>query len=167
MLEALGIDLAQILTTWAGFLIVVLILRKTAWKPLLDFLDARREKIRKDYADAEHALSDAEALKGDFAHKLADIKAIERERVQEAVKRGEQFADGIVAEARAKAEVALEKAKADIDIEAEKAQIQLRADVVDMTIAVAEKLIGERLDDEKHRALIRQYIESLGRVSHA
>jgi len=167
MLQALGIDLAQILTTIAGFVIVVLILRKTAWGPILDFLDARREKIRKDYADAEHALSDAESLKGEFEHKLADIRVIERERVQEAVKRGEGVADGIVAEARAKAEATFEKAKADIEIEAEKAQIHLRADVVDMTILCAEKLIGERLDDDKHRALIRQYIESLGQVRHA
>lgn len=167
MLQALGIDPAQILTTIVGFVLVVWILGKTAWGPILDFLDARREKIRKDFADAERALTDAEALKGDFEHKLADIRAIERERVQEAVKRGEQVADGIVAEAREKAGAVLEKAKADIEIEAEKAQIHLRLDVVDMTIIVAEKLIGERLDDDKHRALIREYIESLGEVRHA
>ncbi len=167
MLKALGIDLAQILTTILGFVAVVLILRSTAWNPILDFLDARREKIRKDYADAETALKEAEGLKGDFEAKLADIRTIERERVQEAVKRGEGVADGIVAEARAKAEATYAKAQADIEVEAEKAQLQLRADVVDMTIKAAERLIGERLDDEKHRRLIREYVESLGQVRHA
>jgi len=167
MLKALGIDPAQIVTTLLGFFIVVLILGRTAWGPILDFLDARREKIRKDYADAEHALRDAEVLKGEFESKLSDIRTIERERVQEAVKRGEQVADDVVAEARTKAAAAFEKAKADIEIEADKAQLHLRADVVDMTIRATEKLIGERLDDEKHRALIREYIDSLGQVDHA
>lgn len=167
MLKALGIDLAQILTTVLGFVIVVLILKRTAWGPILEFLDARRDKIRKDYTDAEHALQDAEVLKGEFASKLSDIRTIERERVQEAVKRGEQVADGVVAEARQKAAATFEKAKADIEIEVDKAQLHLRADVVDMTVRATEKLIGERLDDEKHRALIREYIESLGQVRNA
>ncbi len=161
------IDLPQVLTNILGFVIVVLILRRLAWRPILDFLDARREKIRKDYTDAERAVADAEQMRADFEHKLADIKVIERERVQEAVKRGEGVAGGIVAEARTKADATLAKAKADIDTEVEKAQISLRDDVVRMAIQAAEKVIGERLDDESHRRLIREYIDSLGEARRA
>jgi F-type H+-transporting ATPase subunit b len=161
------IDLAQVLTNIFGFVIVVLILRRLAWRPILDFLDARRDKIRKDYTDAERAVGDAEKLRADFEHKLADIKSLERERVQEAVKRGEGVAEGIVAEARGKAETTLAKAQADIAVEVDKAQIQLRDDVVQMAILAAEKVIGERLDDEKHRRLIREYIDGLGEVRSA
>jgi len=161
------IDLAQVLTNILGFVIVVLILRKLAWGPILAFLDARRDKIRKDYTDAEHAVVEAEKLRADFEHKLGDIKSLERERVQEAVKRGEGVADGIVAEARAKAESTIAKAQADIEVEVEKAQIELRDDVVRMAILAAEKVIGERLDDEAHRRLIREYIDGLGEVQGA
>jgi F-type H+-transporting ATPase subunit b len=161
------IDLTQVLTNVFGFVIVVLILRRLAWRPILDFLDARRDKIRKDYTDAEKAVADAEMLRTDFEHKLADIKSLERERVQEAVKRGEGVADGIVAEARGKAETTLAKAQADIAVEVEKAQIQLRDDVVQMAILAAEKVIGERLDDERHRRLIREYIDGLWEVRGA
>jgi F-type H+-transporting ATPase subunit b len=167
MLKALGIDYAQILTTLIGFVVVVLILRKTAWGPILDFLDARREKIRKDYADADHARGEAEGLKGQFEAKLADIRTLERQQVQEAVKRGEQVAQGVVAEAHAKAEATLAKAQADIGMEAEKAQLALRAQLVDMALLAAEKAINERLDDERHRRLIKEYIDSLGQVGHA
>lgn len=161
------IDLAQVLTTIVGFVIVVWLLRWKAWGPILDFLDARREKIRKDYADAAQAVTEADKLRADFEHKLADIKTIERERVQEAVKRGEGVADGIVAEARAKAEATFAKAQADIETEAEKAQLSLRDDVVAMAIGAAEKVIRERLDDERQRRLIREYIDSLGEIRHA
>jgi len=161
------IDIAQILTNIIGFLLVVWILKKYAWGPILDLLDARREKIRSDFADAEKALGEAEELKGEFADKLGDIKVIERERVQEAVKRGESVAEGIVSEARNQADVTRKKAESDMAIEAEKAQIALRDTVVTMAIGAAEKMIQERLDDAKHRKLIEDYIDNLGETPHA
>ncbi len=161
------IDLAQIVTTLVGFVIVVLILRRFAWGPVLDMLDARREKISSDYADAEKALGDAEDLKGDFQAKLGDIKVIEREKVQEAVKRGEDLADGIVTDARGQADTLREKGEADLEMETEKAQIQLRDTVVDMALGAAEKVIGERMDDERHRKLIQDYIDNLGEMPNA
>ena len=87
-----------------GFIFFVWILAKFAWGPILDLLDERRDKIDGDYAAAEKNLAEAEQLKGEFELKLADIKVIEREKVQEAVKRGEDMADGIVGKARSQAD---------------------------------------------------------------
>jgi F-type H+-transporting ATPase subunit b len=161
------IDLAQVLTNIIGFLLVVWVLRRFAWGPILDLLDARREKIRSDFADAERALSEAEDLKGEFNAKLSDIKVIEREKVQEAVKRGEGIAEGIVGEARRQADGLRDKAQTDIALEAEKAQLALRDSVVQMAILASEKVIGERLDDDKHRRLIREFIDNLGEMPNA
>jgi F-type H+-transporting ATPase subunit b len=157
----------QLLTTAIGFLLLVWILKKYAWGPILDLLDARREKIKKDFAEAERALGEAEQMKGDFQAKLGDIKVIEREKVQEAVKRGEAVAEGIVSEARNQADTLRHKAEQDIDIEAGKAQIALRDSVVALAIGAAEKVIGERLDDAKHRQLIQEYIDNLGEMPNA
>jgi F-type H+-transporting ATPase subunit b len=161
------IDLAQVLTNIIGFLLVVWVLRRFAWGPILDLLDARREKIRSDFAEAERALNEAEDLKGEFNAKLGDIKVIEREKVQEAVKRGEGIAEGIVGEARRQADGLRDKAQTDIALEAEKAQLELRDSVVQMAIMASEKVIGERLDDDKHRRLIREFIDNLGEMPHA
>ena len=152
----------QLLTQMAGFIILVLILKKYAWGPILDMLDKRREKVDGDYKAAEKNLADAEQLKADFELKLSDIKALERERVQEAVKRGEGLADGIVGKARTHAEETKAKAEQDIEIETQKAQLELRDSVVAMAIGAAEKVIGVRLDDELHRKLIQEYINSIG-----
>jgi F-type H+-transporting ATPase subunit b len=103
-------------------------------------------------------------LKGDFEAKLADIKSIERERVQEAVKRGEVIADGIVHKARSEAEATVVKAEQDIEVEAHKAQLELRDSVVAMAIGAAEKVISEKLDDPLHRKLINQYIDELDKT---
>ncbi len=153
--------LPQLLTTAVGFIFFVMILGKFAWGPILNVLDERRGKVEDDYAAAEKNLAEAEQLKGDFESKLSDIKAIEREKVQEAVKRGEVLADGIVLKARTNAEDTKNKAAQDIELEAHKAQIELRDSVVTMAIGAAEKVIGERLDDELHRKLISDYINNL------
>ncbi len=161
------IDFPVLLTTVLGFLIVVWILRKYAWNPILDLLDARREKIRADFAEADGARSEAEKLKGDFELQLSEIKVIERERVQEAAKQGEELAGRIRSEAQQKAEASLAKARTDIEVETQKAQVGLRDDVVDLALGAAEKLIGAKLDDEAHRRLIREYIDELGGTRHA
>ena len=105
--------------------------------------------------------------KGDFESKLGDIKVIEREKIQEAVKRGEELADGIVTDARSQADTTRQKAEADLDIEAQKARVELRDSVVNMAVGAAEKVIGERLDDQKHRQLIQEYIDNLGELPNA
>jgi F-type H+-transporting ATPase subunit b len=159
--------LPQLLTTLVGFLLVVWILSKFAWGPILDLLDQRREKIEKDYSDAEQTLESAKGLEADFESKLVDIKVIERERVQEAVKRGEELSGNIVAKARADAQTTRDKGLQDLEIESQKAQIQLRDDVVGMAIGAAEKVINTKLDDAEHRRLIQEYIDNLGELSDA
>lgn len=151
----------QLITTVIGFLILLWIMKKFAWGPILDLLDQRRDKIEADYKAAERELGSAEELKADFETKLSEIKVIERERVQEAVKKGETLADGIVTKARAEVDDSKAKGMQDLEIESRKAQKQLRDDVVTLAIGAAEKLIGERLDDDKHRQLIQQYIDEL------
>jgi len=160
-------NIPQLLTTVVGFLVLVWILRKFAWGPILDLVDQRREKIDRDYRTAEQELEQAATLKGDFETKLSEIKVIERERVQEAVKRGEDLASGIVEKAHTEVQQTRAKGVQDLQLEAQKAQFELRDTVVALTIGAAEKLIGERLDEAKHHQLIRQYIDEIGEQPHA
>ncbi len=159
--------LPQLLTTLVGFLLAIWILKKYAWGPVLDLLDQRRETIQKDYSDAEKSLADADGLKAGFEAKLADIKVIERERIQEAVKKGEELATGIEAEARDQAVVTRQKGEQDLEIETQKAQLQLRDSVVNMAIGAAEKVVRDKLDDDYHRKLIQEYIDNLGELRDA
>ncbi|RKZ12546.1 ATP synthase F0 subunit B [bacterium] len=154
-------NVTNLITTAVGFLLFVWVLAKFAWGPILDLLDQRRDTIGEDYRKAEQNLADAEVLKGEFESKLQDIKVIEREKVQEAVKRGEGLADGIVAKANTAASEKVAKAEQDIEVETQKAQIELRDSVVHMAIGAAEKVIGEKLDEALHRKLIEDYITGI------
>ena len=160
-------NVTNLITTAVGFLLFVWVLAKFAWGPILDLLDQRRDTIGEDYAKAEQNLAEAETLKGEFELKLQDIKVIERERVQEAVKRGEDLAGGIVAKANTAASDKVAKAEQDIELEAQKAQIQLRDTVVAMAIGAAEKVIDKTLDEALHRKLIEDYIAGIEGVRDA
>lgn len=160
-------NITNLLTTAVGFILFVWVLAKFAWGPILTLLDQRRDTIQGDYAAAEKNLAEAEQLKVEFEARLQDIKAIEREKVQEAVKRGEGLAASIVAKANDDAAVKVAKAEQDIELEVHQANLVLRDSVVAMAIGAAEKVIGERLDDDKHRQLIQQYIDSIGSTGNA
>lgn len=154
--------LALLITNIMAFLILLWILRRYAWGPLLMMIDARRDKIRSDYASAAKELEDAEKLRDQFDAKMADIKNIERERVQEAVKRGEGIAARLEDDARGKAGDFLSKAESELGREVTAARLDLRATTVDMAILAAEKVIQEKLDDKKHRRMIEDFIGELG-----
>lgn len=156
--------IALLLTNIVAFLILLAILKRFAWGPLLRMIDARREKIRSDYAAAQGKLDEAENLRGDFEDKLSNIKVIERERTQEAVKRGEEIASKLEAEAKGKAGDFLTRAEAELDRDVASARLALREQVVSMSIAAAEKLIKEKLDDAKHRQLVEDFIQELGDI---
>ena len=160
-----GPDIMKLLiTNVIAFLILLFILRKFAWGPILGMLDARKDKIRADYEAAQSKVDEAETLRTDFEDKLASIQSTERERVQEAVKRGEDLAKTLEGEARAKASGILEKANADLDRDVSEARIALRKEVVDMAIQAAEMLVKEKLDDDKHRQLVEGFIQDLGDI---
>ncbi len=157
-----GDIIALLLTNIVAFLIFFWVLRKYAWGPLLAMLDARREKIRSDFNAAEKELKDAEALRASFDAKIAEIKSMEREKMQEAVKRGELIAGELEESARDKAGQFLERAEGELEREVRTARLQLREKTVDMAIAAAEKIIQEELDDQKHRKLVEDFITRLG-----
>ena len=169
-MEALtsGLQPADILrllvTNIVAFVIFVWLLRKWAWGPLSAMLDERKAKIRGDFATAEGKVAEAEQLRSDFEAKLAEIKGLEREKLQEATKRGEDLAARLEAEARGKATNILGEGESALQREVASARSRPPAQVVTMAIGAAEMLIKDRLDDEKHRQLVEDYIQSLGDV---
>lgn len=158
-------DIIKILVTNViAFLILVWVLAKYAWGPIMSVLDQRADKIKGDYDAAASKLGEAEQLRQDYDAKLAEIKALERERLQEAVKRGEDIAGRLEQEARDKAGSFMDKAESELEREVGAARLELREQVVTMALAAAEKVVKEKLDDAKHRQLVEGFIQDLGDV---
>ena len=152
------IDFRQVITQIVGFLIFLWLIRKYAWGPVLETLEARRQKIVDDLAHAESEKQAAAALKADLDRQLKGIEAQARTRIQEAVTEGQQIAAGIKADAQEQARARLVRAESEIEGERIKAQKSLHQDLAHKAVAGAEKILRKKLDETEQRRLIAEFI---------
>ncbi len=161
----MNLELQQILTQALGFIILLFLLKKFAWKPLLSLLDERRDKISSEFENIERVKTELARLGDDYKAKLSDIDAQARQKIQEAVSEGQRIAVELQEKAREDANKALEKAKANIELEVAKARAELRSQMTSIAIKAAEKILKEDLNDERHNRLVMGFIENVERVN--
>lgn len=160
----MGISIPEILTQAAAFTLLVLILKKFAWGPLLKLLDDRREKIRSGLEEIEKTKREVETLKAQYESHQAHIQEEARAKIQTAIDEGKRIAREIQDHARNEARAVLEKAKEDIQLETEKAQVQLRNEIADLTLSATERLMNEKMDEKKDKALVLDFIQDLEKL---
>jgi len=151
-----------IITQAVGFIIVLLILKKFAWGKLLGFIDERREKIAGEFADIDRGHQEVDQLKADLDQQLSNIEETRRLKIQEAAQEAGKLAATIKDEARQDGMAQRDKADQDIKMELDKANVQLRDQMVNAVITTTEKLIKERLDSDKQRQLISNFLDEVG-----
>lgn len=157
------IDLQLLLTHVVGFLVVLWLLRKFAWGPVLKFLEGRREKIVAEFAEIDEQRKGADALRSEYEEHLRNIEVEARQKIQEAVAEGNQAAAKIKERAENERRQRLERAEEEVHLREESAQETLRKRTVDLALQAAEKAVRERLDDAKHRELMTRFIDELDR----
>jgi F-type H+-transporting ATPase subunit b len=159
------IDIPQVLTQILGFLLMVWILRRYAWGPMIATLEARRQKIAGEFASADRAKADAEALRLKYEQDLRGIEAEKRQRIQEGVAEGQKVAAEIKAQAQRDAQQRVERAEDEIVREREKAKELLKQQVIRLSIRTAEKILRENLDEATHRKLVGEFIDEVGAMA--
>lgn len=152
------LEWSVIITQAVGFIIVVMLLKKFAWGKLMDFIDQRREKIAGEFAEIDRGKEEVEQLKSDYEKELANIEETRRVKIQEAAQEANKLAGDIKDEARQDVLTLRQKAERDIQMELDKANVLLRDQMVNAVIVSTEKLIKERLDSDKHKQLISDFL---------
>ena len=152
----IGINLPVLIAQTVNFVVLLIILRLVLYKPVLRMLDERRERIREGLSAAERGREQAEQANRDAQ---AQIDAARREG-QQIVAQAQQVALRLQEDARQQAqrqgEAMLERARSEIQLERDAAIAELRREFADLTIAAAEKVIGQSLDRAAHQRLIEQ-----------
>ena len=152
--QALGINLPQLIAQIVNFTVLLVLLRLTLYKPILGMLDQRKQKIAEGLNAAETARAEAASAQ---ANVQAQLDAARHEG-QELVASAQQIAARIQAEAREQSnrdrQTALERAQAEIQLERDRAIADLRAEFAAITVSAAEKVIGQSLDRQAHQRVI-------------
>lgn len=149
---------------WGGiaFLIVLAVLMKFAFPALKKGLKAREDKIRDDLESASRAREEAEAESAQYRAQIGDARSEGNAIVEEARADAERIRREVVARAEAEAADIRERAQEDIRLAQERAVSDLRAQVADLSIGLAEKVVERNLDRDTQIALIESYINSVG-----
>ena len=157
----MNVSIQEILTQVAGFLVLLFILKKFAWKPILALLETRREKIASGFSEIERAKQELATLRNDYDKRLAQIEEEARAKLQEAIGEGKKLSREIQDSARGQAKELLEKTKSDIELEVAKARVILRKEIANLAFAATERLISEKITDKKDEELITSFIKEL------
>ena len=136
-------------------------LKRFAWKPILNALDSRRRGIRDQLDNVERTKKEIDSLREQYSAHLRNIEEEARMKIQEAVQEGRNVAKEIQDQARAASQERFEKTKESLDLEIEKARIALRNEIADLAIRVSEKVIHENLSGDKQQRKILDIIEKL------
>lgn len=160
----MSLSVQEILTQAVAFILLVWVLKKMAWKPLLKLLDERREKIRTSFEEIEQTKKELEKLKMNYERARAHIEDEARQKLQLAIDEGKRVARELQEGSRREAQATLEKAKEDISLEVAKAKVTLRNEIVDLTLRATERLIEEKLDETKDKEIVLDFIEDLEKL---
>ncbi len=138
------------------FVLFVLLLRGTAWGPLIKGLDARESKIREDIADAEASRVKAERVLAEHTEKVEKAQEEIRELMSKAREDAERLKDEILSEARSEAESLRERAVDDVDRARDQALKELFDVVSTQVVGATEHILGRSLSDGDQDRLVSE-----------
>ena len=150
----LQINPGLILWTITTFILLLVVLKKVAWKPLMSALEAREKSIRDALEQAEEAKKEAGRLLAENKLAMAHSNEEAARVLREGRDLAEQMKNEILSKAQENAKALLEQAKGEIQREKETALHQLRDEVAEIAITVAEKIIDETLDTPKQKKIV-------------
>lgn len=165
-MEALGINLGLLVVQIIAFIIVFLTLNAWVYKPLLNMMETRKNKIAQGLEDARVAAQARADAEREAAKVLADAQAEAGKVVREATERAVSAAKDVKTAIDADAAKSREAAAAEAELERNRILGDLRGQVAALAIAAAQKLVGEALDEKRQHALIDEFFSGvkLGKV---
>lgn len=146
-----------------AFAVLFVVMWKFALPPVRQMMKNREERIRTDLERAESAKTDADQVLEDYRAQLADARNEAARIIDEARHQAEQVAADVKARAEADAAEVRSRADADARHAADRALADVESQVGELSIELAEKIVGRNLDRDTQMQLVRSYIDEVGR----
>ncbi|OPX84364.1 MAG: ATP synthase subunit b, sodium ion specific [Pelotomaculum sp. PtaB.Bin104] len=155
---------ATLLAQVFDFIILLVLLRLVAYKPLTKLLSDRQKLIVDSIAAAEEERQQAEQLKADFEAELRRARDQAQEIIQKAVKAGEEQTAEIIENAKNEAKRLKDSALVDIQREKDKAVAEMRDQAANLAILVAGKILERKIDDDIQHELVQDFVKEAGEL---
>jgi F-type H+-transporting ATPase subunit b len=156
--DAFQVDVWKLAFQVINFLILLFLLNRFLFKPVLARLDERSAKISKGLEDAETAARDRELARAEREAAVSEARKEASDMIANANKIATDTRNEILSEARAEAEKVTARARDEINAEKERAMAELRAQVADLALAAAGKLVRSEMDGATQRRLVEEFL---------
>ncbi len=164
MLLAAGltdINVALVVWTTVTFLLLLVVLAKFAWRPILEMIETREKTIADAIESAKRERAEAEKAAAEMRASLEKARSEASELVRKNQAEVAAAKAALIAAARKESESLLAQARITIEEERRAAVAQLRAQVVDLAILAAGRLLQTQMDERKQRQLVEEYLAKL------
>jgi F-type H+-transporting ATPase subunit b len=158
----LQINLFWIIVASLNFILLFVLLSVFALGPLRRMLDERRARIEEGLRDAEQARRDRESAEAERVAALQEARREANEIITRAQKVAQDSRDADIAATKAELERLRDRASAEIEAEKQRAISDLRAEVADLALQAASKVVGETLNTERERRLVQEFLAESG-----
>ncbi len=158
-MEALGINLPGLVTHLISFLVLLFVLKKFLYGPIVEMLDRRSERIRESLEAAELARQESAASQEEVQAQLEAARAEGQQLIASAREVADRFREEETAKVRQEIEAERSRAEANIQRERDAAIEQLRTEFAGLAITAAERVVERSLDQSVHQEIIDRVLE--------
>lgn len=141
-----------------AFVVMILVLGRWVYPRVMDAAERRQRQIGEQLAAAERARQEAEQGLGDAKARMDEARRQAAEIIEGAGRSAEQVRAELRGRAQEEAKRIVENAQREIEAERQKAIDSVRGQVAELVVAATEKVVGETLDEQRHRSLIDRAI---------
>lgn len=152
----------DILFTVAAFLVLMYLLKKVAWGPLMGIMIAREEQIANEMDNAEKSRIESNQYLEEQKELLKEARLEAQSMIENSKEHGEAQRKEIIEIARVEAERLKESARLEIEQQKEEAVTALREQVASLSVMIASKVIEKELNEEDQQKLINDYVQRAG-----
>jgi F-type H+-transporting ATPase subunit b len=158
----LDINLTAVISQIVAFVILVAVLGKFFFTPVGNIIATRQKEIQDTLDQVAEDRRAMERTRGEYEQRLAGIEAEAREHISSAVHQAQQEAAAILAKGREEAAQQHARALAEIEQERRKSVAQIRAEMADLAVLAAGRVLEKEINPAVHRQLISDFIDEVG-----
>jgi len=156
--EGFGINLIYLASHIINFLLLLWLLKRFAYQPVLRMLEDRRQRIEEGLKAADLAREEAARQRAELEKQIEEERHRAQARIAEVTRQAEQLREQILAEAQAEADRIMAEAREQAKAERERILQDARRQIAELSLLVAQKVVGESLDEQKQHQVIQKFL---------
>jgi len=157
----LDVNPGLMIWTVITFIVLLFILKKVAWKPILTALDKRENDIKESLEQAEKAKEEAKQLLEANQANLAKAEEESKKIIEQSRSYAESLKDQMIKDSKDQAKKIVDEASNEIQRKKDAAFEELRGQIAEIAVSAAEKIIKESLDAQKSKQFIDKYLNEV------